>query len=178
MIDVPSSCEAPGRRRGKELGAAVKCAKCGQKTAKTSQYCVLCGAPVGRQRSTAAEPGTGGAGGAIAASQPPSARWEALPEAGDGNFAGWAEWARTQCFSVTRLRPGYEAEEVDSFLEAIGDTFLGVRQPPVTASDVRNKIFKTTRLRPGYDEEEVDAFLDQAERRLATRQRTAMDDAD
>jgi DivIVA domain-containing protein len=156
----------------------VRCAECGQETAGASQYCVLCGAPVA-QRSKAAEPSTGGSGGAIAPGQAaPPARWEVLPGVSGAVLAEWAEWARTQRFSVTRLRPGYHLEEVDAFLEAICDTFLGVREPPLTASEVRDKQFTTTRLRPGYDEEEVDAFLEEAERRLVTRQRTAMDDAD
>lgn len=166
------------RAEQNESGAAVRCAECGQKTAKASQYCVLCGAPVAQRRSMSAEPSTGGSGGAIAADQatPPASR-EALPQVGVGTFAEWAEWARTQRFSVTRLRPGYRPEQVDAFLEAICDTFLGVRQPPLTASEVRDKQFATTRLRPGYDEEDVDAFLDQAEWRLSAWQRV-MDDAD
>jgi DivIVA domain-containing protein len=69
-------------------------------------------------------------------------------------------------FSTTRLRPGYDKEEVDAFLEAVRDTFLGVRQPPLTAEEIRVKMFSTTRLRPGYDEEEVDAFLEEVEARL------------
>jgi hypothetical protein len=113
-----------------ERGAAVRCAECGQKTAKASQHCLLCGAPVAQQRPMAAEPSTGGSGGAIAASQAtPPPNWEALPEVGDGTFAQWAEWARTQRFSATRLRPGYHPEEVNDFVGAICDTFLGVRQP-------------------------------------------------
>jgi len=157
----------------------VRCAECGQKTAKASQYCVLCGAPVAQQRSVAAEPPTGRAGGAIAAGQAtPPARWEALRGVSGAVFAEWAEWVRTQRFSVTRLRPGYDPEQVDAFLEAIGDTFLGVREPPLTASEVRDKRFTTTRLRPGYGEEEVDAFLEQAERRLVTWQRKVMYDAE
>ena len=113
----------------------MRCAECGQKTAKASQYCVLCGAPVAKQRSMAAEPPTGGPVGAAAASQAtPPANWEALPEVGDGTAAEWAEWARTPCFPVTRLRPGYDPEQVDAFLEAISDTFLGVRNPPLTPS--------------------------------------------
>jgi DivIVA domain-containing protein len=154
----------------------VRCAECGQKIAKASQYCVLCGAPVAQQRPTAAESPTGRPGGAIAPGQATApARREAPPEVDDEILA---EWARTQCFSVTRLRPGYDPGQVDAFLEAVSDTFLGVREPPLTASEVRDKQFTTTRLRPGYDEEEVDAFLDETEWRLATRQRTAMDDAD
>jgi DivIVA domain-containing protein len=59
-------------------------------------------------------------------------------------------------------------EQVDAFLDAVRDTFLGVRQPPVTAEEIRTKKFATTRLWPGYDEEEVDAFLGEAEARLRT----------
>jgi DivIVA domain-containing protein len=43
---------------------------------------------------------------------------------------------------------------------------FGVREPPLTADEIRDKKFATTRLRPGYDEKEVDAFLDEAEARL------------
>jgi DivIVA domain-containing protein len=57
-------------------------------------------------------------------------------------------------------------EQVDAFLDAVRDTFLGVRQPPLTAEEIRAKKFATTRLRPGYDEEEVDAFLEEVEARL------------
>lgn len=80
-----------------------------------------------------------------------------------------AEWVRTTQFSTTRLRPGYDMEKVDAFLSAIGDTFLGIREPSLTPDEIRTKRFSTTRLRPGYDEEEVDAFLDEAEVRLAAR---------
>jgi DivIVA domain-containing protein len=59
-------------------------------------------------------------------------------------------------------------EQVDAFLDAVRDTVLGVRQPPLTADEIRDKQFVTTRLRPGYDEEEVDAFLGEAEARLRT----------
>jgi DivIVA domain-containing protein len=60
-------------------------------------------------------------------------------------------------------------EEVDAFLSAIRDTFLGIREPSLTPDEIRAKQFSTTRLRPGYDEEEVDAFLDKAESRLAAQ---------
>ena len=78
-----------------------------------------------------------------------------------------AEWVEARKFSTTRLRPGYDEEEVDIFLDAIRDSFLGVRRPSLRPDEIRNKQFSTTRLRPGYDEEEVDAFLDEAELRLA-----------
>jgi DivIVA domain-containing protein len=80
-----------------------------------------------------------------------------------------AGWAGTRAFSTTRLRPGYDIDEVDDFLRAIRDTFLGIREPSLTPEEIRKKRFSTTRLRPGYDEEEVDAFLDEAEARLAAQ---------
>lgn len=78
-----------------------------------------------------------------------------------------AEWVETQEFSTTGLGPGYDLEEVDVFLHAIRDTFLGVREQALTPDEVRNIQFSTTRGRPGYDEEEVDRFLDQVELILA-----------
>lgn len=80
-----------------------------------------------------------------------------------------AEWVEARKFSTSRLRPGYDPEEVDVFLTAIRDSFLGVRRPSLTPDEIRNKQFSTVRLRPGYDEEEVDAFLDEAELRLAAQ---------
>jgi DivIVA domain-containing protein len=74
---------------------------------------------------------------------------------------------RPEQFSTTRLRPGYDPDEVDAFLEAIRETFLGIREPFLTSDDVRNKQFSTTRLRPGYGQEEVDTLLDEVELRLA-----------
>ena len=79
-----------------------------------------------------------------------------------------AEWVEARKFSTSRLRPGYDPEEVDVFLTAIRDSFLGVRRPSLTPDEIRNKQFSTVRLRPGYDEE-VDAFLDEAELRLAAQ---------
>jgi DivIVA domain-containing protein len=90
----------------------------------------------------------------------------------DASPAAVAEWAEMVQFSTTRARPGYDQEEVDKFVDAIRDTFLGVKDQPITATEVRNVQFRTTRLRPGYDEEEVDAFLDEAELRLAGLPRT------
>ena len=80
-----------------------------------------------------------------------------------------SEWAVSRDFSTSRLRPGYDIEEVDAFVEAIRQTFLGIREPLLTTDEIRNQQFSTTRLRPGYDEEEVDAFLDVVELRLAAQ---------
>lgn len=88
------------------------------------------------------------------------------PEADGITFS---DWAASGDFSTTRLRPGYDLEEVDAFAEAIRQTFLGIREPPLTADEIRDKRFSITRLRPGYDEEEVDAFLDVVELRLAAQ---------
>jgi DivIVA domain-containing protein len=95
---------------------------------------------------------------------------EPAPSPGAGGIV-LSGWAASRDFSTTRLRPGYDIEEVDAFLEAIRQTFLGIREPPLTAEEIRIKRFGTTRLRPGYDEEEVDAFLDAVELRLAASTR-------
>ena len=85
-----------------------------------------------------------------------------------------AEWADSTRFSTSRLRVGrYDTAEVDAFLDAIRDTFLGVGRSPLTWRAPPGKQFTTTRrLRPGYDPEQVDAFLDKAEPRLAAMRAT------
>jgi DivIVA domain-containing protein len=96
---------------------------------------------------------------------------------------------RNKQFNTTRLRPGYDTQEVDAFLREVeaeldlliqdneglranldpvlrGRGQLGdILQPArhLYPADVRNKQFNTTRLRPGYDTQEVDAFLREAE---------------
>jgi DivIVA domain-containing protein len=119
----------------------MRCAECGAQIAAARPYCVRCGAAAAERPSLVA----GGPG-------------DSLPGALAGSVS----------FSATRLRPGYDEEQVDAFLEAIRDTFLGVREPPLTADEIRDKQFTTVRLRPGYDEEEVDAFLEEAEASLRT----------
>ena len=104
-----------------------------------------------------------------------------------------AEVRNTQ-FTTTRLRPGYDQEEVDAFLDRadagldrlirdneelrakIAETQHGGRDlapvPPLpgttglTPADVRNAQFAVTRRRPGYDQREVDAFLARTEAEL------------
>ena len=87
--------------------------------------------------------------------QPP--RW--------AEWAAWAEWADSARFSTPR-KSGYEPAEVDAFRQEIRDTFLGVRQPPLTLDEVRNTRFRMAR-RGGYDVLQVDAFVDEAEQRRA-----------
>jgi DivIVA domain-containing protein len=76
---------------------------------------------------------------------------------------------KTRGFGTTRLRPGYDIDEVDAFLSAIRNTFLGIREPSLTPEEIRVKQFTTTCLRPGYEQLEVDAVLDEAESRLAAQ---------
>lgn len=127
----------PGARENG--GLRVRCAECGTETGSAAQVCAVCGAPAARRRP-------------LVARRPGVSRAEAS--------------SRSTRFSTTRLRPGYDMVQVETFLEAVRDTLLGVREPPLTADEIRDKKFATTRLRPGYDEKEVDAFLDEAEARL------------
>src|SRR5271165_5205555 len=137
----------------------MRCRECAAETAD-AQFCVRCGAPAVHQLSVAADPGA-----QVTSSSDASAGRQLPPrpapdsEAGGALLAGWVEARK---FSTTRLRPGYDQEEVDYFLTEIRDSFLGVRQLSLTSDEIRNKRFSTTSLRSGYDEEEVDAFLDEA----------------
>jgi len=124
----------------------MRCPSCGTE-AGAAPICLRCGALTPRDRGHRSSPAT------------PD------PEAhADG--ATLAAWVQATTFSTTRIRPGYVTAEVDAFAEAIRDTFLGVREPPLTPDEIRAKRFKTSR-RSGYDEEEVDAFLEEVEARLA-----------
>ncbi|GAA4938641.1 hypothetical protein GCM10023224_19870 [Streptomonospora halophila] len=72
---------------------------------------------------------------------------------------------RSKQFNTVRLRPGYNEEDVDAFLDRVEATLAGLHggprnAPPMTAEEVDGAKFRTTRLSPGYDEDEVDAFLD------------------
>ena len=93
--------------------------------------------------------------------QPP--RW--------AEWAEWAEWADSTRFSSTRKRWGYDTAEVDAFQQEIRDTFLGVKQPPLTSDEANDKGFRMARRR-GYDVQQVDAFCDEAVQKLAAMQPT------
>jgi DivIVA domain-containing protein len=126
----------------------MRCAECGVEIGETGRFCPVCGAPAVKRSSAAAGPGDSPAGDAP-------------------DLAQWAHRAGSARFSCTRLVPGYDMGQVDAFLETVRDTFLEVRQPPLTADEVRDQKFSTTRpLRPGYDKQEVDVFLDEVEARL------------
>jgi DivIVA domain-containing protein len=63
--------------------------------------------------------------------------------------------------------------EVDAFQEAIRDTFLGVRKPPLRSDEVLGKQFSSTDADHGvYDKWQVAAFLEAAAIRLAAMEST------
>ena len=75
-------------------------------------------------------------------------------------LAEWAEWADSTRFSTTpRLWEGYATAEVDAFRKELSDTFLGVRQPPLTWDEAHEKQFTLTCLRPGYKVERLTPSL-------------------
>jgi DivIVA domain-containing protein len=88
-------------------------------------------------------------------------------------LAGWAEWVESTGFSRV-TGPACKAIEVDAFQEAIRDTFLGVRNPPMRSDEVRGKQFSSTDADNGvYDKWQVAAFLEAAAIRLAAMESTA-----
>lgn len=155
----------------------MRCLECGAGIAERAQVCGRCGVwvPVEYQLFVAEDGAADAAYDAAGGPAPAPIRTDVgqqRPEsASDPEVDGaeLAEWVMTREFSTTRLRPGYDIEEVDAFLGAIRDTFLGIRELSLTPEEIRTKQFSTTRLRPGYNEEEVDAFLDKAESRLAAQ---------
>jgi len=155
----------------------MRCLECRAEIAERAQVCARCGAwaPVEYQlyatEDRAAEAACDTAGGPAPAAMGGSVGQQGPESAPDPDVDGavLAEWVETQRFSDTRLRPGYDHQEVFAFLNAIRDSFLGVREPSLTPDEIRVKQFFTTRLRPGYDQGEVDAFLEEAESRLAAQ---------
>jgi hypothetical protein len=98
------------------------------------------------------------------------------PEAGalvsGAILAGWAEWVESTGFSRV-TGPACKAMEVDAFQEAIRDTFLGVRKPPMRSDEVLGKQFSSTDADHGvYDKWQVAAFLEAAAIRLAAMEST------
>ncbi|RNL84408.1 DivIVA domain-containing protein [Halostreptopolyspora alba] len=72
---------------------------------------------------------------------------------------------RNKTFRTTRLRPGYNEEDVDLLLDRIDATFAALQGGPlpkqlITAEEVQASRFRGTRLTPGYREDDVDEFLD------------------
>lgn len=153
----------------------MRCLECGAESAEATGVCARCGAPGAHQRFVAEDLAAGAAGDApgwaATVAIPASAGQQPSESAQDSEVDGTilAEWAEATKFSTVRLLRGYDVDQVDAFLEAIRDTFLGIREPSLTPDEIRDKKFSTTRLWPGYVEEEVDAFLDAAELTLAAQ---------
>ncbi|MFC7432418.1 MULTISPECIES: DivIVA domain-containing protein [unclassified Agrococcus] len=81
-----------------------------------------------------------------------------------------------QTFTTTRLRAGYDQDQVDVLLDAVVATMRGHLagapvSDPVQASDVATVVFATKRWRDGYDMEEVDDLLDRVQATLAALER-------
>jgi DivIVA domain-containing protein len=73
-------------------------------------------------------------------------------------------------FRTTRLRAGYEAGEVDAFVETVEEALRSLA-PRITSEDVAWQRFRTVVLRPGYDRDDVDDYLTEAEHRLGELER-------
>jgi len=100
---------------------------------------------------------------------------KARPLVSGALLVAWAEWADSTTFSKPSWRRrGYEPMEVDNYLRAIRDTFIGASQPPVRSDNVRGKQFPSTYWFPlrGYDKKQVAVFLDAAGIGLAAMEST------
>ena len=64
-------------------------------------------------------------------------------------------------FSTTKLREGYDMEEVDDAVDRVFGA-LAEPVPTMSAKDVTTLRFSPVRLREGYDMGQVDEWLDQA----------------
>ena len=65
-------------------------------------------------------------------------------------WAEWAGWADSTRFLTITKGSGYDTAEVDAFRQEIRDTFLGIKQPPLTSDEANDKRFRMARRR-GYD---------------------------
>lgn len=72
--------------------------------------------------------------------------------------------------TVSKVRSGYDPEEVDEFFELARQVYEGQRDEPLTAQDIHRESFEL--VRGGYDTHEVDAALDRLEAAFAVRERS------
>jgi DivIVA domain-containing protein len=77
----------------------------------------------------------------------------------DASTMGLIERIKNVRFGTTRLAPGYDEEEVDTFLDKLVTALNQDGQ--VDRSELREVRFSRTRLRPGYAMPDVDTFLDE-----------------
>ncbi|MFC8733237.1 DivIVA domain-containing protein [Luteimicrobium sp. NPDC057192] len=78
-----------------------------------------------------------------------------------------AEDVRSRKFSTTKFREGYDIEEVDGYLDEIGQTLTSLEGGAAPTApgligpeDVLAKVFDTVKFREGYAIDEVDDLLD------------------
>jgi DivIVA domain-containing protein len=78
-----------------------------------------------------------------------------------------AEDVRSRKFSTTKFREGYDIEEVDGYLDEIGQTLTSLEGGAALTTpgligpeDVLAKVFDTVKFREGYAIDEVDDLLD------------------
>lgn len=60
-------------------------------------------------------------------------------------------------FGTTRLKPGYDENQVDALLDTV---VAGLERESASAREIRAATFTTTRMRPGYVPGDVTTFLD------------------
>jgi len=77
----------------------------------------------------------------------------------DARTAGLIERIKNVKFGTVRLAPGYDEEEVDTFLDKLVAALSQDGQ--LNRSELRDIRFSTTRLRPGYAMPDVDTFLEE-----------------
>ena len=75
------------------------------------------------------------------------------------------EELRSRTFTIRKLVPGYDVEEVHALLRRAASTLdeLAAGRPSpelLTGEQVTASRFQDTKFRPGYDQDEVDDFLD------------------
>lgn len=75
-------------------------------------------------------------------------------------LTGAALRARAAAFPLTKFREGYDAGEVDEFLERVAAALDGTGAP-LDPTAVLNQRFQATKFREGYDQDAVDDLLDQ-----------------
>jgi DivIVA domain-containing protein len=78
--------------------------------------------------------------------------------------------AVTADFRTTRVRAGYDAGEVDAFIETVEEALRSL-VPRITSEEVARQRFRTAVLKPGYHKDDVDVYLTEAEHRLGELER-------
>ena len=71
--------------------------------------------------------------------------------------------------TVSKLKKGYDQDEVDEFFEHARDVYEGKVAERLVSTDIQNSMFDL--IRGGYDTREVDAALDRLEGAFIARQR-------